>query len=225
MAQFDVVVTFEEWVFDKVRTLRVFALSLRGVHTVWAYAAVWRRCRINYLCRGGRTAQVVDDLQGRDSTNGASVLVVNLEVKDNAEEAALAAPQALELCQMLEGSDVGALALRPPPSRASAGRAACRRPDRDVPPIRTYRRTGSASWTTSWIGSSRSAGGARCSPYASIEHPGGRGRGEEAEEQATSLTLNVETDASAKHCGCSSRGLDVYHIHEGLYLSTSTRAW
>lgn len=65
MAQFDVVVTFEEWVFDKV----------------------------------------VDDLQGRDSTNGASVLVVNLEVKDNAEEAALAAPQALELCQMLEGSD------------------------------------------------------------------------------------------------------------------------
>lgn len=37
--------------------------------------------------------QVVEDLMGRDSESGASVLVVNLDVKDNHEEAALAAPQ------------------------------------------------------------------------------------------------------------------------------------
>jgi len=65
LTQHDVVLTFEEWVFDKV----------------------------------------VEDLMGRDSESGASVLVVNLDVKDNHEEAALAAPQALKLCEMLEASD------------------------------------------------------------------------------------------------------------------------
>lgn len=69
---------------------------------------------------GLHVLQVVDDLQGRDSTNGASVVVVNLEVKDNAEEAALAAPQALELCQMLENSDVRAPVPHPSPFRGTA---------------------------------------------------------------------------------------------------------
>mmetsp|Transcript_37694 Transcript_37694/g.63442 ORF Transcript_37694/g.63442 Transcript_37694/m.63442 type:complete len:192 (+) Transcript_37694:327-902(+) len=49
--------------------------------------------------------KVVEDLQNREQTSGASVLVLNLDVKDSPQEAALAAPHALELCEMLEASD------------------------------------------------------------------------------------------------------------------------
>jgi len=47
----------------------------------------------------------VEDLQKREQKLCKSVLVVNLEVKDNHEEAANAAPQAMRLCQMLEDAD------------------------------------------------------------------------------------------------------------------------
>ncbi|KAK3270367.1 hypothetical protein CYMTET_21235 [Cymbomonas tetramitiformis] len=62
---FDVVLTFEETVFEKV----------------------------------------VEDLQNRDQSTGESVLVINLDVKDNHEQAAEAAPLALKLCQMFEESE------------------------------------------------------------------------------------------------------------------------
>eukprot|EP00976_Prorocentrum_cordatum_P007678 153107-Prorocentrum_minimum.AAC.2 len=63
--QFDVVLTFEESVFEKC----------------------------------------VEDLQNRESTTGMSVLVVNLDVKDSPQEAALAAPLAMNICEMLEQSE------------------------------------------------------------------------------------------------------------------------
>mmetsp|Transcript_23903 Transcript_23903/g.61373 ORF Transcript_23903/g.61373 Transcript_23903/m.61373 type:complete len:193 (-) Transcript_23903:82-660(-) len=47
----------------------------------------------------------VDDLHKREQSLCKSVLVVNLEVKDNHEEAAKVAPQALKLCTMLEEAE------------------------------------------------------------------------------------------------------------------------
>ncbi|KAJ9162595.1 hypothetical protein P3X46_022355 [Hevea brasiliensis] len=48
---------------------------------------------------------VVEDLHSRDQAFMRSVLVINLEVKDNHEEAAIGAQLALDLCQMIEASD------------------------------------------------------------------------------------------------------------------------
>ncbi|MQL93191.1 hypothetical protein Taro_025834 [Colocasia esculenta] len=48
---------------------------------------------------------VLDDLHNREHTLMKPVLVVNLEVKDNHEEAAAGAKVALDLCQELEASD------------------------------------------------------------------------------------------------------------------------
>jgi len=49
--------------------------------------------------------QLVEDMANREPTDGDSVLVINLDVKDTHDEAALAAPQALKLCEMLETSE------------------------------------------------------------------------------------------------------------------------
>ena len=62
---YDVVVTFEEHVFDKA----------------------------------------VDFLQSREAALMRSVLLVNLDTKDDPKNAAIAAPRAVKLCQMLEESD------------------------------------------------------------------------------------------------------------------------
>ncbi|KAF2317569.1 hypothetical protein GH714_024776 [Hevea brasiliensis] len=48
---------------------------------------------------------VVEDLHSRDQAFMRSVLVINLEVKDNHEEAAIGAQLAFDLCQMIEASD------------------------------------------------------------------------------------------------------------------------
>ncbi|OAY46468.1 RNA polymerase II subunit A C-terminal domain phosphatase SSU72 [Manihot esculenta] len=48
---------------------------------------------------------VVEDLHNRDQVLMKSVLVINLEVKDNHEEAAIGAQLALDLCQMIEAAD------------------------------------------------------------------------------------------------------------------------
>lgn len=48
---------------------------------------------------------IVEDMQSRGNMSMQPVLILNLDVKDNAEEASLAAPQALELCQMLAASE------------------------------------------------------------------------------------------------------------------------
>lgn len=44
------------------------------------------------------------DLLGRKQSDLEPILIINLDVKDNHEEAATAAPQALELCRMVEDS-------------------------------------------------------------------------------------------------------------------------
>ncbi|KAF2317574.1 hypothetical protein GH714_024831 [Hevea brasiliensis] len=44
-------------------------------------------------------------LHSRDQAFMRSVLVINLEVKDNHEEAAIGAQLAFDLCQMIEASD------------------------------------------------------------------------------------------------------------------------
>lgn len=49
--------------------------------------------------------QVVEDMAGRQGDGIRPLLVVNLDVKDNTREAATAAPQALQLCQMLEAAE------------------------------------------------------------------------------------------------------------------------
>eukprot|EP00195_Chlamydomonas_chlamydogama_P012831 CAMPEP_0202895048 /NCGR_PEP_ID=MMETSP1392-20130828/4324_1 /ASSEMBLY_ACC=CAM_ASM_000868 /TAXON_ID=225041 /ORGANISM="Chlamydomonas chlamydogama, Strain SAG 11-48b" /LENGTH=185 /DNA_ID=CAMNT_0049579933 /DNA_START=246 /DNA_END=803 /DNA_ORIENTATION=+ len=49
--------------------------------------------------------QVVEDLHRRPQALTRPVLVVNLDVKDSHEEAALAAPHALRLCQLLEAAE------------------------------------------------------------------------------------------------------------------------
>lgn len=48
--------------------------------------------------------QVIDDMNGRQQLL-RPVLVVNLDVKDSHEEAALAAPHALSLCTMIDASE------------------------------------------------------------------------------------------------------------------------
>lgn len=48
---------------------------------------------------------VIEDLQSREQKLMKSVLVVNLDVKDNHEAAAIGAQLALDLCQMLEMAD------------------------------------------------------------------------------------------------------------------------
>eukprot|EP00252_Welwitschia_mirabilis_P007624 TRINITY_DN1917_c0_g1_i3.p1 TRINITY_DN1917_c0_g1~~TRINITY_DN1917_c0_g1_i3.p1 ORF type:complete len:114 (+),score=27.63 TRINITY_DN1917_c0_g1_i3:203-544(+) len=47
---------------------------------------------------------VVDDLQSREQILMKNVLVINLDVKDNHEEAAVGARLALDLCQKLEAA-------------------------------------------------------------------------------------------------------------------------
>lgn len=49
--------------------------------------------------------QVVDDLNRRPQQLLRPVLVVNLDVKDSHEEAALAAPHALRLCSLVEAAE------------------------------------------------------------------------------------------------------------------------
>ncbi|KAF8056476.1 SSU72 [Scenedesmus sp. PABB004] len=49
--------------------------------------------------------QVVDDLTSRPQSLMKPVLVVNIDVKDNHEEAAKVAPQTLQLCRMLEAAE------------------------------------------------------------------------------------------------------------------------
>ncbi|GLU12841.1 hypothetical protein SLE2022_294990 [Rubroshorea leprosula] len=48
---------------------------------------------------------VVEDLHNRDQVRMKSVLVINLEVKDNHEEAAVGARLALDLCQDIEAAE------------------------------------------------------------------------------------------------------------------------
>ncbi|EEF46774.1 RNA polymerase II subunit A C-terminal domain phosphatase SSU72 [Ricinus communis] len=48
---------------------------------------------------------VIEDLHNRDHVLMRSVLVINLEVKDNHEEAAIGARLALELCQEIEAAE------------------------------------------------------------------------------------------------------------------------
>ncbi|CAM0950137.1 unnamed protein product [Alopecurus aequalis] len=47
---------------------------------------------------------VVEDMNNRDSRLFKSVLVINMDVKDNHEEASIGAKLALDLCQKLEGA-------------------------------------------------------------------------------------------------------------------------
>eukprot|EP00958_Prasinococcus_capsulatus_P010703 scaffold1042_cov401-Prasinococcus_capsulatus_cf.AAC.30 len=55
------------------------------------------------LCFEERVFDVlVEDLNGRDSVKGEAVLVINMNVKDNHEEAAVGADDALHLCEMLQ---------------------------------------------------------------------------------------------------------------------------
>ncbi|KAK9836235.1 hypothetical protein WJX84_000233 [Apatococcus fuscideae] len=48
---------------------------------------------------------LVEDMNGREQTSMRRLLVVNMDVKDNHEEAANAAPQALLLCQMIQDAE------------------------------------------------------------------------------------------------------------------------
>lgn len=48
-------------------------------------------------------AQVLEDMHSRPTPSMRPALVVNLDVKDSHEEAAMAAPQALELCTLVRG--------------------------------------------------------------------------------------------------------------------------
>jgi len=58
------------------------------------------------LCFEERVFDVlVEDLNGRDSVKGEAVLVINMNVKDNHEEAAVGADDALHLCEMLQAVD------------------------------------------------------------------------------------------------------------------------
>ena len=48
---------------------------------------------------------LVEDLNNRVSKRGEAVLVINMNVKDNHEEAAVGADDALHLCEMLQSVD------------------------------------------------------------------------------------------------------------------------
>ncbi|GBF91195.1 RNA polymerase II subunit A C-terminal domain phosphatase [Raphidocelis subcapitata] len=50
-------------------------------------------------------AALVEDMQTREATSMRPLLVVNIDVKDNHEEAARVAPQALWLCQKLDACE------------------------------------------------------------------------------------------------------------------------
>ncbi|KAG1655307.1 hypothetical protein FOA52_007964 [Chlamydomonas sp. UWO 241] len=50
--------------------------------------------------------QVIDELNRRPSTLMRPALVVNLDVKDSHEEAALAAPHALRLCSLIDAAEL-----------------------------------------------------------------------------------------------------------------------
>eukprot|EP00967_Tisochrysis_lutea_P045443 scaffold55189_cov15-Tisochrysis_lutea.AAC.2 len=50
------------------------------------------------------TAKVLDDLHSRPLCAMRPALVINLDVKDSHEEAALAAPHALQLCSLVSSS-------------------------------------------------------------------------------------------------------------------------
>ncbi|KAK9817809.1 hypothetical protein WJX72_002542 [[Myrmecia] bisecta] len=49
--------------------------------------------------------QLVEDMNSRSQSSMKTLLVINLDVKDNATEAANAAPLALRLCEMLQAAD------------------------------------------------------------------------------------------------------------------------
>jgi RNA polymerase II subunit A C-terminal domain phosphatase SSU72 len=49
--------------------------------------------------------QVVEDMHNRATGSMKPVLILNIDVKDNREEAAKVAPQTLQLCQMLESRE------------------------------------------------------------------------------------------------------------------------
>ncbi len=84
MDTFDVVVSFEERVFD---------LIVDGACCPLAPLAACADARC--FCRPA------SDLHARGGPGLAPVLVLNLDVRDNAAEAAVAAPLALELCRAL----------------------------------------------------------------------------------------------------------------------------
>ncbi|KAJ8021389.1 RNA polymerase II subunit A C-terminal domain phosphatase SSU72 [Holothuria leucospilota] len=83
---FDIVITVEERVYDQV---------VEGHY-------------VNLLARGDLSSSVVifsTDLEKRGQTSMSSVHVINMEVKDNHDEATLGAFLICELCQMLQGTD------------------------------------------------------------------------------------------------------------------------
>ena len=65
----------------------------------------WQACRDAFdvvLCFEERVLeQVVDDLAARHATLQQPVLVVNIDVRDSADEAARVGPQALDLCKQV----------------------------------------------------------------------------------------------------------------------------
>jgi hypothetical protein len=93
--EFDVVVAFEERVFDQI---------IDGTRTrADARACACFRCQCPSLTptHALSPAHARTDLQSRGGRGMRPVLVINLDVKDNAAEAAVAAPQALALCTQL----------------------------------------------------------------------------------------------------------------------------
>lgn len=69
----------------------------------------WQYCREVFdavVCFEEKVMQqVIEDMAGRPQILMKPVLVINIDVKDNHEEAAKVAPQTLQLCQMLEAAD------------------------------------------------------------------------------------------------------------------------
>ena len=89
--EFDVVIAFEERVFEEVvsgeRRSSKCHFSVRPILTSYPFS------------------MLSADMSARGINAMEPVLIINLDVKDNHEEAATAAPIALDLCEMIEQAD------------------------------------------------------------------------------------------------------------------------
>eukprot|EP00879_Flechtneria_rotunda_P008551 GHRR01008958.1.p1 GENE.GHRR01008958.1~~GHRR01008958.1.p1 ORF type:complete len:194 (+),score=47.95 GHRR01008958.1:229-810(+) len=69
----------------------------------------WQFCRQTFdvvVCFEEKVMDVVvEDMTNRQQSTMRPVLIVNIDVKDNHEEAAKVAPQTLQICQMLEAAE------------------------------------------------------------------------------------------------------------------------
>ncbi|KAB5524296.1 hypothetical protein DKX38_022045 [Salix brachista] len=100
---FTVVLTFEEKVFDMVLEGKDVSFVLQFLFP-WIFRthAMGNLSGFLIVCTGQYVLSYWKDLHNRNHVLLKSVLVINLEVKDNHEEAAVGGQLTLELCQKIE---------------------------------------------------------------------------------------------------------------------------